>query len=104
MCEQSVKFEVRWHPAANRELERIPSGDQQRIVGRVNRLADEPRPRGCERVRGVDAAWRIRVGNYRVLYQIQPEEVVFIGRVDTRGSAYANLETLSIRFRPIRQR
>ena len=103
MCEQSVEFEIRWHPAAIRELKRIPSRDQGRIVARVNRLEDNPRPRGCERVRGLDAAWRIRVGDYRVLFQIQPEAVVFIGRVDTRGGAYDHLETLRIRLRSVRE-
>lgn len=104
MGDQSVKYEVRWHPAATRELKRIPSRDQQRIISRVNGLAEEPQPRGCEPVKSLDDAWRIRVGAYRVLYQIQAEAVVFIGRVDTRSAAYDHLETLRSRLRPIGER
>ena len=100
MYDQPVRYEIRWHPAAHRELVRLPQRDQRRIVARVSRLADEPRPVGCERLSGLDDAWRIRIGAYRVVYQIQAAAaLVVIGRVARRGAAYAHLETLRQRLR-----
>ncbi len=95
-----MKREIRWYPAAHAELKRFPPRDQQRIVTRVSGLADDPRPAGCERLSGLDDAWRIRVGAYRVLYQVRATAMlVVIGRVSQRGAAYAHLETLRERLR-----
>jgi mRNA interferase RelE/StbE len=62
---------------AQRSLSRIVAKDRDRISGAIRRLADEPRPRGVKKLSGRDA-WRIRVGDYRVLYEIHDERLVIL--------------------------
>ena len=94
-----MEYEIRWHRAARRELIRLPRNDQRRIATRVTALADAPRPPRCERLVGLDDAWRIRVGAYRVLYQVRAgTALVLVVRVARRGAAYAHLETLRQRL------
>jgi len=62
---------------AQRSLSRIAAQDRDRISGAIWRLADEPRPRGVKKLSGRDA-WRIRVGDYRVLYEIHDERLVIL--------------------------
>ncbi|MDE2991819.1 MAG: type II toxin-antitoxin system RelE/ParE family toxin [Chloroflexota bacterium] len=94
-----MSHEVLWHPAARRELKRLPRRDQRRVATRVTGLADDPRPPGCERLAGLDNAWRIRIGSYRVLYQVRAgATLVLVVRVAKRGAAYAHLETLRQRL------
>lgn len=71
--------------SAARELEPVEPRDQRlRIVTRIRALADEPRPAGAQKLAGSRAAWRIRQGEHRVLYEIDDTErrivVVKIGR------------------------
>lgn len=56
--------------SAERELQRLPGPVVARIVPRVERLASEPRPPGCRKLKGGDREWRIRVGDYRIVYEI----------------------------------
>lgn len=75
-------------PSAVKELETIPEKDRQRIVYRIQGLAENPRPRGCEKLSDQDK-FRLRQGKYRILYQIHDEEViVIVVRVAKRGEVY----------------
>jgi mRNA interferase RelE/StbE len=56
-----------------RELDRIHEPDFSRITAAILQLEDVPRPTGCRKLRGLEG-WRIRVGNWRVLYHINDEE------------------------------
>lgn len=55
---------------AKTELEAIPSPTFDAIEKRILALGEDPRPPGCKKLKGNDRTWRIRSGNYRVLYQI----------------------------------
>ena len=65
---------------AQRSLSRIAVQDRERISDAIRRLAEEPRPHGVKKLSGRDA-WRIRVGDYRILYEIQ-DECLFILVID----------------------
>ena len=54
---------------AMRELADLPSRDYQRVRDAISDLGQNPRPQGCLRLTGRDG-WRIRVGNYRVIYDV----------------------------------
>ncbi|HYN20276.1 MAG TPA: type II toxin-antitoxin system RelE/ParE family toxin [Thermoanaerobaculia bacterium] len=56
-------------PRAQRELERLPSGIYERVRDAIRTLSVTPRPAGCRKLSGRDG-WRIRVGDYRVIYDI----------------------------------
>ena len=59
------------------------------MIGRIEALSTNPRPRGCLKLQGAEALWRIRVGDYRVIYSINDEErIVDISIVRHRGDAY----------------
>jgi mRNA interferase RelE/StbE len=57
---------------AQRSLSRIAAQDRDRIADAVRQLADEPRPRGVRKLSGRNV-WRIRIGDYRILYEISDE-------------------------------
>lgn len=54
---------------AQKELARLPKNEYQRVRDAIGALADDPRPSGCKKLTGREG-WRIRVGRYRVLYEI----------------------------------
>ena len=59
-------------PSAAKELEVVPRRDRLRIVEKIRGLASDPRPLGCEKLSG-EEKYRIRQGDYRVLYSIQDD-------------------------------
>ena len=64
-------FRLLVKPSAAKDIEAIGTKrDRQRIVGRIQSLAAEPRPPGCEKLAGLSALFRIRQGHYRVIYTI----------------------------------
>ena len=67
-----ASYNLRIKPSAVKELEAIPAKDRRRIATRIQSLASTPRPAGCEKLAGHDK-YRIRQGNYRVLYTIEDE-------------------------------
>ena len=74
--------------SAAKELEAVPLKDRRRIVTRIEGLRTEPRPPGCEKLSG-DEKYRIRQGNYRVLYEIQDQAlIVTVVRVGDRRDVY----------------
>ena len=75
-------------PAAERHLGRIDSGPRRRIDAAILALAGDPRPHGCRKMSGSEE-YRIRVGDYRVLCEIEDEVLrVFIVKVGHRRDAY----------------
>jgi mRNA interferase RelE/StbE len=62
---------------AQRSLSRIAAEDRDRIADAIRHLADEPRPRGVKKLSG-RTAWRIRIGDYRVLYEIHDERLLIL--------------------------
>ena len=66
---------VRIKPSAVNELEAIPAKDRRRIATRIQALAGNPRPVGCEKLSGHDKS-RIRQDNCRVLYTIEDDVLI----------------------------
>jgi mRNA interferase RelE/StbE len=74
--------------SAQKQLTRLPAEDQERILVAMEALADAPRPQGCSKLTGRDA-WRIRVGDYRIIYEIfDDRRVVIVVVVGHRKDAY----------------
>jgi len=76
-------------PAAGRDLgklkQRIRRHDFERLRTAIRGLADEPRPQGLRKIRGAERAYRIRAGDYRVVYEIyDSENLVLILQVARR--------------------
>lgn len=96
-----MRYEIQWHRAARKEMRRLPRSDRRRIAMQVEGLASDPQPPGCRRMTGLHVAWRIRVGRYRVVYQIHGNvALVFIVRVAKREDVSRQPETLHGHLRP----
>jgi mRNA interferase RelE/StbE len=69
--------------SAEKELKKLPAGDLRRVVDRIHDLAQQPRPSGCEKLSGEVERYRVRQGDYRIVYGIDDAarliEVVKIG-------------------------
>jgi mRNA interferase RelE/StbE len=75
--------------SAEKELQRLPRALVTRIVSRLEQLATEPRPARCKKLRGGDKEWRIRIGDYRVVYEIDDDKrAVDVTRIAHRSEVY----------------
>lgn len=75
-------------PSAQKELARLSDSDYRRVVAAIQGLATTPRPVGCKKLTGSDE-WRIRVGQYRVVYEIEDAAlVVTVIKVGHRRDVY----------------
>ena len=82
-------YEVYLERAAENDLKRLPTSTFHRIISQIRALADNPRPSGCRKLAGSKSDWRIRIGDYRVLYEIDDKaKAVRIMRVRHRREAY----------------
>lgn len=82
-------YEVFLENAAERDLRRLPVQVFQRVISHIKALAEEPRPPGCRKIVGTKNDWRLRVGNYRIIYEIdQRAQSVRVLRVRYRREAY----------------
>jgi len=77
-------------PAADRDLEklkgRIRRQDFERLRDAVRNLAEEPRPQGVRKIKSAEKAYRIRMGNYRVVYEVYDNDnLVLILQVARRS-------------------
>lgn len=84
-------FRIDFAPAARRQLEKLTPDVQRRIGLAVDRLEVDPRPAGV--IRLTDASrvptWRIRVGDYRVIYEIHDDQLlVLVIRIGHRSEVY----------------
>ena len=78
--------------AADRGLAGLVKAEKQRIVARLRGLAENPRPPGSKKLRGVDEFDRIRSGDYRVLYQVDDTHgIVVVVDVGNRRDVYRDL-------------
>jgi mRNA interferase RelE/StbE len=87
-----VAYHIELTAAARRDVQALPPAILVRIDARILTLAETPRPRGVERIRGSRGGLRVRVGDYRILYTVDDaRQVVTIGRVRHRRDAYRGL-------------
>ena len=74
--------------SAGKEIEALPPKDRRRVVARIQALAGNPRPTGCEKLSG-EEKYRLRQGDYRIVYEIVDRElIVTVVRVGNRRDVY----------------
>ncbi len=86
----SSKYVIQFLPSVAQDIEAIePHADRARIMRKIATLADHPRPRGVEKLAGFDNHYRIRQGNYRIIYRIEDRQlIVVVVRVGHRREVY----------------
>jgi len=81
-------YKIFFKESVRKDLDSIPKNDLQRILERIGALAGDPRPIGCEKLSGQEK-YRIRQGNYRIIYSIQDTELtVWVVKVGHRREVY----------------
>lgn len=74
--------------SAGKEIEALPSRDRRRVVTKIQGLAANPRPAGCEKLSG-EEKYRLHQGDYRILYEIADRElIVTVVKVGNRRDVY----------------
>ena len=84
-----AEYRVLFTDSADKALRKLPAAVQERIAAATRGLHANAHPRGCVKLKGEDDLWRIRVGNYRVVYTIEDEQlIVLVVRVAHRKDVY----------------
>ena len=82
-------YQIEIKPSASKELEKLPGQIIPRVVAAINELVKDPYPQGVKKLTGFENTYRIRVGDYRILYNIYEDRLVIeIIRVRHRKEAY----------------
>ena len=82
-------YRIELKPSVVRELSGLQIRDRRRVARAIDFLAADPRPRGVEKLQGSDDLWRIRVGDFRVIYTVQNARLlVLVLRVGHRKDIY----------------
>jgi mRNA interferase RelE/StbE len=82
-------YVVRVLRSAEKALTGVPRPDQHRIARAIDGLASDPRPRGAVKLAGEDGLWRVRAGDYRIIYSVEDGALlVLIIRIGHRREVY----------------
>ncbi len=72
------RYSIRFKPSAERQLKDLPEKERIRIARKIGDLAADPRLFGSEKLAGEESLYRIRSGDYRVIYQIQDKFLMIL--------------------------
>jgi len=83
-----AEYEILFKESVWKDFKRIPKNDLRRILARIEKLGDDPRCAGCEKLTAHEL-YRVRQGNYRIVYSIQDNELtIWIVKVGHRKEVY----------------
>jgi mRNA interferase RelE/StbE len=83
------QYEIVFARSARKDLQSLPHNLVERIMEKIELLASNPRPAACKKLRGHSNLWRIRVGEYRIIYGVYDEKLVIdISVIRHRSDAY----------------
>ena len=84
-----MTYEVRLAPAAVRQLRKLDPPGRRRVQAAIDLLAEDPRPPGARQLVGGAGEWRVRTGDFRIIYDIRNEELlVLVVKVGHRKDVY----------------
>jgi mRNA interferase RelE/StbE len=82
-------YSVEWDTRAVKELQALEKKERKKILERIAKLGTTPRPHGCKKLHDKESVYRIRVGDYRVIYQIRDAQLlVLVVKVGSRRDVY----------------
>jgi len=85
-------YQIEIKHSARKEIEYLPKRDQRRIIAVIEKLSGNPRPEGVRKLTGAEDLYRIRVGDYRIVYQICDKKlVVWVIRIGHRKDIYKRI-------------
>ena len=81
-------FEILFKESVWKDLRKVPKTHLKKILSRIEKLKDDPRPIGCEKLTGQEL-YRVRQSKYRIIYSIQDNELtIWVIKVGHRSSVY----------------
>jgi mRNA interferase RelE/StbE len=84
-----MAFRIEWKKSTRKDLRKLPSATVDKIIEAVEDLAENPFLHGVEKLSGSEHAYRIRLGDYRIVYEVVAEsKLVEIQRVRHRKDVY----------------
>lgn len=98
MATQRPRYIIKFTRAPEKTLARLPKNLRDRLRQAIDRLADNPRPHDYKQLAGEQRRYRIRVGDWRIVYRIHDNVlVVIVVKVASRGEAYRGLSEPAFR-------
>ena len=95
MRAEEMAYGIEVTPRARKGLKALPIRERQRVAEQIDALKTDPRPKGCKKLKGREDFYRIRVGDYRVVYQVEDEVLmILIVRVGDRKEIYEIIRRL----------
>ena len=73
-----MRYEIIIKPTAEKSMDKIPLSARRRIADAIEDLRSDPRPAGVVKLTGDENLWRIRMGDYRVVYEIQEDRLIVL--------------------------
>lgn len=87
-----MNYRLMIKPAAEKDIDRLPRSLQRRILNRLARIEADPRESGSIKLAGTAATYRVRVGDWRIVYEIDDvQHVIFVTIVAHRREVYRGL-------------
>ena len=81
-------YEIFFKKSVEKDFKAIPKNELRKIIKRIGELSENPWPQGCEKLTGQDR-YRLRQGNYRIVYSIQDNELtIWVVKVGHRKEIY----------------
>ena len=71
-------YEIIITKSIQKQLDNLPNNIQERVYDKISQLAEEPRPDGVVKLKGYDNEYRIRIGDYRLVYEIRDEQLIVL--------------------------
>jgi mRNA interferase RelE/StbE len=83
-----AEYEIYFKESVRKDLRKVPKSNLKKILSRIRKLRDNPRPASCEKLSGQEL-YRVRQGKYRIVYSIQDNELtVWVIKVGHRKNVY----------------
>jgi len=82
-------YRIKWKPSALKEFKKIERSIIPRILGTIENLSSDPFPSGVRKLQGGEHSYRIRIGDYRIIYVVfESERLIEIARIRHRKEVY----------------
>ena len=84
-----MSYAISYVPSAAKAIRKLDKPTARRLLDAIGSLASDPRPSGCVQIKGGGGEFRIRVGDYRIVYDVRDDElVVLVLKVGHRREVY----------------
>lgn len=84
-----MSYSISYVPSAAKALRKLDRVTARRLLREIGSLADDPRPPGCIQLKGGDGELRVRVGDYRIIYEVEDQKlIILVLRIGHRREVY----------------